>query len=331
VRRAPAFWSAPQPGWQSVLLSPLAALYAAGTARRVARPPKFCADVPVICVGNLSAGGTGKTPVVIALAEFLKKTRGEDVAIVSRGYGGTLEGPVRVDPASHTADETGDEPLLLTGFAPVWVSKDRAAGSRAAVESGASVVLLDDGFQNPDVAKDLSLIVVDAGVGFGNGKVIPAGPLREPVRTGLPRADAVVLIGSTAQRGAFRKTWDIPPVLDAELLPLQTGLLLEGLPVLAFAGIGRPEKFFETLRLQGADIRRAVPLGDHQPLTTALMTRLQGEAKARGLQLVTTEKDAVRLPPAFRQQVMTVPVRLVFEQTDALSALIDPLLLNRPL
>ncbi|MEM9343641.1 MAG: tetraacyldisaccharide 4'-kinase [Pseudomonadota bacterium] len=323
MRRAPAFWSA-KPGWQSTLLAPLAALYAAGTARRVAQPSKFVADVPVICVGNLSAGGTGKTPVVIALAEMLRDA-GKQVAVVTRGYGGSLDGPARVDPEKHSADEAGDEPLLLTGFAQVWVSKDRAEGARAAVENGADVILLDDGFQNPDVAKDLSLVVVDAGVGFGNGKVIPAGPLREPVKVGIKRADALVLIGSPGQREAFEAPPGVP-VLGAELLPLQTGLLLEGLPVLAFAGIGRPEKFFETLRRQGADIRRTVPLGDHQPLTTGLMTRLDGEAKARGLQLVTTEKDAVRLPPSFRQQVMTIPVRLVFQDPTAIAELLAPLI-----
>jgi tetraacyldisaccharide 4'-kinase len=190
---------------------------------------------------------------------------------------------------------------------------------------------MDDGFQTPSVAKDLSLVVVDAVAGFGNGFVIPAGPLREPVAAGLARADAVIVIGNTAAQAGFAGTWPLPsevPRLTARLEPLPTGLSFQGLRALAFAGIGRPGKFFATLREMGVDVVRSVPLGDHQPLTPALMRRLETEARARSLQLVTTEKDAVRLPDAFRQKVTTVPVRLIFDDPDAVGRLLDRLSLS---
>ena len=281
----------------------------------------------MICVGNLNAGGTGKTPTVVALAGMLRAA-GRTPGIVSRGHGGRLAGPVRVDPARHGADDVGDEPLLIAAFAPVWIARDRAAAARAAEAAGADVILMDDGFQNPAMAKDLSLVVVDADAGFGNGLTIPAGPLREPVAAGLARADAVLAIGDDAAQARFRGRWGpgiAIPILTARLDPLPTGLPLAGLRTVAFAGIGRPEKFFRTLRDAGAEVLREVPLGDHQRLTPALMTRLRAEAKTRNAQLVTTEKDAVRLPQAFRQSVMTLPVRLTFDDPGAVSRLLADL------
>lgn len=330
--RAPGFWSRTDPSVAARLLRPLGALYAAATARRVAREPDHRAGVPVICLGNLTAGGTGKTPAAIALAGLLQ-ARGLEVAVVSRGYGGALQGPVRVDPERHGADAVGDEPLLLAAFAPVWVSRDRAAGVRAAETSGAAAILLDDGFQNPSVAKDLSLVVVDAEVGFGNGLPIPAGPLRETVGAGLARADAILSVGAEAAQAAFRSRWGdllTPPVLTARLVPLPTGLPLDGLKAVAFAGIGRPSKFFRTLRDAGAEPVREIALGDHQPLTPTLMRRLEREAAALNAQLVTTEKDAVRLPASFRTKVMTVPVRLEFDDPAAMNRLLDPLFAPGP-
>lgn len=324
--KAPAFWSNPpdRPGWQAAALAPLAALYAAGTARRLSLGEAYRPGIPVVCVGNISAGGTGKTPTVMALVERLSAA-GREPQVVSRGHGGRLEGPVRVDPARHTAGDVGDEPLLLAAFGTVWVARDRAAGARAAEAAGAGMLVLDDGFQNPSVAKDLSIVVVDAEAGFGNGHVIPAGPLREPVARGLDRADLVLSIGDASSQRDFRDRWGSLvrcPILSAQLQPLRTGMDWAGLRTLAFAGIGRPEKFFRTLRALGADVVRSVPLGDHQPLTGALMKRLEVEAQALKAQLVTTEKDAVRLPSSFRQKVLTLPVRLSFDDPQTIDSML---------
>lgn len=310
----PRFWQNPpeKPGLAARLLSPLAMLWRLAGERRLARGDWQRLPVPVICVGNINIGGTGKTPTVIALAERLKSW-GWTPHAVSRGYGGSLHGPVKVVERRHKASEVGDEPLLLAAFCDTWVARDRPAGARAAIAAGADIILLDDGLQNPSLAKDLSLVVVDAVQGFGNGRVIPSGPLRERLSGGLARADAVLVIGAAKARDRLLKRWPMVaklPMVGAELQPLATGVDWQGMRVLAFAGIGRPEKFFLTLKELGAEIVQAEALSDHQPLDRRLMQRLEAEAFFKGAQMVTTEKDAVRLPDEFRLRVVTLPVRL---------------------
>ncbi len=315
---APRFWYQPK-GLRSALLAPLGMLYAFGTARRL-KGQSYHASVPVICIGNINVGGTGKTPTTIALAQKLIEM-GHHPHVVSRGYGGKLQGPVQVIEREHSADDVGDEPLLIAAFTPTWIAKDRAAGVKAAEAAGAEIILLDDGFQNPAVHKDISIVVIDAKRGFGNGSVMPAGPLREPIEIGLKRADFVLTIGD---QGAFDRVLPVPR-LRGMLKPLMTGMQWQGMRVLAFAGIGDPSKFFATLRSLGAEVIRGEALEDHQPLTEALMTRLELEGKTRIAQLVTTEKDAVRLPDSFRPKVLTLPVRLELEDWEPLIAKLSPL------
>jgi tetraacyldisaccharide 4'-kinase len=316
--RAPDFWHDP-PGLAAALLAPAGAAWQATARlrRAVARP--YRAPVPVICVGNLVAGGSGKTPVVLSLAGMLA-ARTTAVHVVTRGYGGSLAGPVRVDPAQHDADMVGDEALLLAARAPCWVARDRAAGIAAAAEAGAAAILLDDGFQNPNVAKDLSLVVVDADYGFGNGRMIPAGPLREPITAGLARANAVVLIGDGPGPAELRHV--ACPVLRAALEP-KSGERFDGLRLLAFAGIGRPEKFFAALRRLGAALVMAEPFADHHRYREAEIARLRERAAREDARLVTTAKDWVRLRPSWRAGIDVLEVEIRWRDPAALDHLLS--------
>lgn len=316
--RAPEFWR--HDSLAGRLLSPLGAVYGWVVARRLREGDPYRPAVPVVCVGNIVAGGAGKTPVCLALVDALR-ARGRQPHVLTRGYGGTEAGPRAVDPIRHSAARVGDEALLLAERAPTWVARWRPDGAQAAVQMGCDILVMDDGFQNPTLAKDLSLVVVDGGYGFGNGRVIPAGPCREPVAAALARADAVVLIGEDSA-GVAARMGDIP-VLRARLEPGPEAEALRGRPVVAFAGIGRPAKFFATVRACGAEIVAAHSFADHHPYGRSEIAGLLAEAERAGALLVTTAKDAVRVPSDQRAALAVLTVSLEWERPRDLDCLLD--------
>lgn len=311
--RPPRFWAGPGDSVPSRLLAPLGAAWGRATTRR-ATGPGWQAPVPVICCGNVTMGGAGKTILALDLADRLRAA-GCHVHVLLRGYGGSSRGPRRVTAEDDSA-LVGDEALLLAAVAPTWIGADRAASALQAVAAGAEVLLLDDGLQNPTLAKDLGLLVIDGGFGFGNGRVFPAGPLREPVRAAAARCHAAVLIGPD-RHGAAAALPSSLPVLTARLVPGPAMVALAGREVLAFAGIGRPEKFFISLREAGAHLADAVPFADHHRFRRGEIERLLDRADRLGATAVTTAKDAVRLPPALRARVTVATVVLVWEDEAA--------------
>ncbi|MFO1247367.1 MAG: tetraacyldisaccharide 4'-kinase [Alphaproteobacteria bacterium] len=311
--RAPEFWQ--QRGLAAALLAPLGWLYGASVAIK-SRGKSFDPGLPVICVGNLTAGGSGKTPIAIAIAELLR-AKGHKPYFLTRGYGGSERGPAMAT-RGHTAAVMGDEALLLARTAPTIVARDRAAGAQLAKDKGASILIMDDGHQNFALRKTLSLVVVDGEVGFGNGYQIPAGPLREPVAQGLARADAVILVGDGApDLGEYNGD-----VLRAHLKA--DGAALAGKAVFAFAGIGRPEKFAASLESSGAMVLGSCFFADHHPYTEDEITELR--AVAGDAQLVTTEKDFVRLTTAQREGIRILKVAAVFDDAVAIERLLDSVL-----
>jgi tetraacyldisaccharide 4'-kinase len=323
--RAPEFWRG-GPSFIAALLAPLTVGYRAANALRNAYAKPWRAPVPVICVGGIVAGGSGKTPAAIALAEFLKHA-GLHPHIVSRGYRGSLSrdrAARRIDPARHSADEAGDEALLLAAHAPTWVCRDRAEAARAAYEAGADAIILDDGFQDPSLVKDLSLLVVDGAYACGNRRIIPAGPLRETVASGLGRADAVVLVGGNVA-GVTATIPRAIPLLRAEIVPGPEAGSLAGRDVVAFAGIGDPKKFFRTLTELGCRLRAQHGFADHHRYEAEEIEKLVAEAKQMDAILVTTQKDAVRLPDEVRAKAIVLTVTLSFRDEEALVRLLAPL------
>lgn len=312
-------------------LRPLLALAAAAWTwagrRRLHRARPQRVDAPVICVGNLTLGGSGKTPVVQAVAARLA-ARGAAVHVLLRGHRGRLRGPVRVDLAAHDAAEVGDEALMLARGAPTWIARDRLAGASAAVAAGASVIVLDDGHQNPGLTKNLTLLVIDGETRdgewpFGDGAVFPAGPLREPLAEGLARADAaIILLPADLEQAdpALIATLASLPVLTARLQPTQKP---PAGPQVGFAGVGKPWKVERALTAAGCQLVDFLPLADHAPLAEGLLKVLEARARALGAGLVTTEKDWVRLPPAWRSRVESWPVQAVFDDETALDRLLD--------
>jgi tetraacyldisaccharide 4'-kinase len=293
--REPSFWWGPA-GVMAGLLAPFGAIYGMVASSRMTQPGR-AAGVPVLCIGNLTLGGAGKTPTAMAVTQVLDAA-GRRPFVLSRGYGGELAGPIRVDPAAHRSAEVGDEPLLLARSAPTIVARDRAAGADAACAAGAGSIVMDDGFQSPGLQKDRSLLVVDGRRGIGNGMVFPAGPLRAPLESQLRRAHALLVIGPGPPGDAVARAAQAQglPVFHGRLDPdAQTLATLKGKPVLAFAGIGDPEKFFATLRGAGIDVRAETAFPDHHRYRRAEALDLIGRAEREGLVLVTTEKDRVRL------------------------------------
>jgi tetraacyldisaccharide 4'-kinase len=308
------------------LLKPVSWIWAAVTARRIARAVPIDPGVPVICVGNLTAGGAGKTPVV---AELLARFGSQGLAAhgLSRGYGGKLAGPVRVDPTRHSAAEVGDEPLMLAQVAPIWVARDRVAGALAAAKAGADLVIMDDGHQNPSLMKTLSLVVVDGETRdgewpLGDGSVFPAGPMREPLAAGLARADAVVLMlpaDLAAPNPQLLAMFGTTPVLIARLAPVESP---PPSPQLAFAGVGKPWKVERALQAAGCELADFAPFPDHATYDEAVLRRLAERAAQFGAGLVTTEKDWARLSPEWRAKVTPWPVRAEFDDPAAFDALL---------
>lgn len=318
--KAPAFWYRP-PRLASALLSPLAALYDGAGALRQRLVDGQAAGAPVICVGNLVAGGAGKTPVTLALAGRLLD-QGRSPHCLTRGYRGRLRGPVRVDLAHHSAVDVGDEPLLLAAAAPTWVARDRVAGARAATAAGADVLVLDDGYQNPNLRKDLALVVVDGATGFGNHRVIPAGPLRERINRGLARADAVVLMGDDASGVADLAARRGLPLLSARLVAAGDTGWLRGADLVAYAGIARPEKFFALLEQLGGRLAVRFAYPDHHRFDADELMRMAELAAAAGAQLVTTAKDYARLPEEARPMTRVLAVRVHWDRPEALDRLL---------
>ncbi len=325
--RAPEFWNhADGPGAapvRRVMLAPVSWLYQIGAGARSVVTSSFKAKAPVICVGNLTVGGAGKTPVAIAVLKRLRE-KGVDAHALSRGYGGRKIGPVLVELDRHSHRDVGDEPLLLARTGPTWVSKSKAAGARAATRNGAQAIVLDDGFQNPTLYKDLSLVLIDAGAGLGNGRVIPAGPLRENPRSALRRADAVILVsaGPEADKRAAWRNY-LPkgtPVLEATLTPVTPP---PPGPVFAFAGIARPQKFLDSLVRWGADLKGTTTFPDHHAYTVADLRSLRETARRHNALLLTTEKDHVRIPTELRRLIHAWPVTAEFADPAALDALLE--------
>lgn len=321
--KAPSFWHDTTPNIVASALTPFGWLYGKGTALRVRLGKTRRFGVPVICVGNLIAGGTGKTPVVISIVRHLID-KGINAHIVTRGYGGTTFGPHFVE-SSDLAEAVGDEAKLLARAAPTWVSDDRIKGCVAAIKERAEVIIFDDGFQDPAVEKDLSVIVVDGGYGFGNGRMIPAGPLRESVSAGMERAQAAVVIGEEIADLSLLKASGAT-ILHADRTLGGIDEDLGARRVFAFAGIGRPTNFFDSLRAVGLTLADTRAFGDHHPYSVKELEALRRDAEELDAVLMTTEKDFVRLTPEQQRGIVSVPMSVAWTDATAFEALLDPII-----
>lgn len=324
--KTPAFWydaSAPMAAQKAALLSPLAFVYGFAVRQRFDLYYPVPLARPVICVGNLTAGGAGKTPVVLSLVDILT-ARGYNPHLLSRGYGGSEAGPIQVSADRDTAEDVGDEALLLAAKAPTWVSRNRPLGAQSAIDTGANIIVMDDGYQNPSIYKDFSLLVIDGAAGFGNRRLLPAGPLREKLDFSLPRAHAIVILGEdkTGVTDELRQYTDAP-VLTARIEPDAHNPDLFGKKVFAFAGIGRPEKFKASLAAAGAVIEGWGSFPDHCVYSHEDLQELMVTAEAAGAMVVTTSKDYVRLPPDIKPKVHVFGIHVVWNDPEQLTGLID--------
>ena len=326
--KSPEFWERTD-SILPTILAPLGGVYDACARVRTALTSPQSAPVPVVCVGNAVVGGAGKTPCAMALLSRLRAA-GIDAQAISRGYGGRTTGPHRVDAGSQSAEEVGDEPLLLARVAPTWVARDRAAAARAAADDGARVVVLDDGLQNPALKKDLSVLVIDSSFGIGNGRVIPAGPLREPLTRALDRVHAAIVLDGTGagETGGWPemigRLHETMPVHCARLVPTATALSLLERPVLAFAGLGHPAKFFSLLHGMGCDLVGTIAFPDHHRYTPEDIMGVVEAAAAGRARPVTTAKDAVRLPEDARVMVDVIEVIVEFQDESGIDRLLQP-------
>jgi tetraacyldisaccharide 4'-kinase len=313
----PSFWavgSPPPPLWKHLLLKGLSWIYIQGGRLKNFFTLTLTVSKPVICVGNILVGGAGKTPTTLSIARHLK-AQGMNPAIISRGYKGSLRGPLKVEPQRHTAKEVGDEPLLLAASMPTWISANRYRGAKAAIAAGADIIVLDDGLQNKTLKQDFKICVVNTKQVFGNGQIFPLGPLRESIQEGLARMDAVLL--------------PLPP--DMPLIKADIGIdkedwvLLREKPLVAFAGLAQPGKFFDTLRVEGFTVKATVPFSDHHDYTDLELSMLQQLAKDHKASLVTTQKDWVRLPKERQKDIFHLRITLEYHDGHQLRRLLKPL------
>ncbi len=302
--KQPQFWKTNNK--ISMALWPLSLVYRLVTKIREMRAKPFKSQIPVICVGNVNIGGAGKTPVTIEVAKILQE-QGKKVAFLSRGYGGYLYGPVRVDLEKHDAKQVGDEPLLLREIAPVYVAKNRTEGLKLISLSETDVIIMDDGLQNPNVVKDMCLLVIDGSYGVGNGQVLPAGPLRESLQAALSKVTATIFIGDDATKMLPLET----KIIRAKILPHNHEKFI-GKDVIAFAGIGNPEKFFGSLKELGGNIMKKVSFPDHYMYKEAELENLLKEANECGAMLVTTKKDFVRLDAKYKEKIQYLSIEISF-------------------
>jgi tetraacyldisaccharide 4'-kinase len=320
VFKAPKFWNSSSRHFLSDLLGPIAGVYSAASKTLQTRQLRFQEKltIPVICIGNATMGGTGKTPIAAALGRHIKEKYQKNVHFLSRGYKGSAEGPLKVDATRHSYREVGDEPLLLSEIAPVWVSKDKVRGGVKAQEQGAELLIMDDGLQNQNLYKDFSILVIDGAYGFGNERVFPAGPLREPISHALEKASILLMLGEDKMQ-LTKRFFENFPVLRADIQP-KGRESLKSKNVLAFCGIGRPEKFFTFLEEHGVQVQENISFSDHYPYKDQEIENLIKKANEKGLCLVTTRKDSIRIAPKYHSSLYIIDIDIVFQDYDALDS-----------